>query len=300
MLAITTAQEGPRKKPGGPGGTDEEASGEAFGDGPITQVVNPENYFYVGDIWQKKKIGYISYKTQLSHANVPSGSAAGAHSISQFALIGGSKDRFSIEAGWIMERKDIEEGWGGPKTFFFVNPDNWEGINDCYDCGLVLAEGVTESPFGKHFAPTDGSPGSKCTIEGKVEEPCKGLIRFATKQYKGAWWLWYAGNGGEWVGRVSDEMWGKHFTTATVEQGYGEVYDTPGAPTTSMGNGNKGGCTCATEAQAVELGPKATAKVPEPALTQEKFHNPIENESYPVKYTAGNFNASRTTFHFGG
>ena len=28
-----------------------------------------------------------------------------------------------------------------------MNPDNWEGINDCYDCGLILAEGVTESPI---------------------------------------------------------------------------------------------------------------------------------------------------------
>ena len=66
------------------------------------------------------------------------------------------------------------------------------------------------------------------------------------------------------------------------------------------GNGNKGSCTCATEARAVELGPKATAKVPEPILSQENFHNPIENESYPAKYTGGNFDTNRWTFHFGG
>ena len=104
MLAITTAQPGPRKKPGGPGGSD-----ETFGNGPIAQAVNPEYYFYVGDIWEVKKIGYLSYKTQFSKPTVPAGSASGAHSISQFALIGGSKDRFSIEAGWIMEREDTEK-----------------------------------------------------------------------------------------------------------------------------------------------------------------------------------------------
>ena len=295
MLAITTAQPGPPKKPGGP-----RASAEPFGDGPIAQVVNPEYYFYVGDIWQEKKIGYLSYRTQVSIPTVPAGSAPGAHSISQFALIGGGKHQYSIESGWIMERKDTEEGWLGSQAFFFVNPDNWEGEDDCYDCGLVLAEGVTESPFGKHWAPTDGSPHSECKKEGKLEKPCTALIRYAARQYKGAWWLWWNGNGGEWVGRVSDEMWGKHFSTGTEEQGYGEVYDTPEAPTTQMGNGNKGSCTCATEAQAVQIGFKATAKEPEPILTQQTFHNPIENESYPTKYTGGNFNAGRTTFHLGG
>lgn len=262
MLAVTTARPGPRKT------RRMSMSEETLSSGLSPQLVNPEYYYYVGDIWQKAKIGYVSYLTQLSGPTVPAGSAAGAHSISQFALVGGGRHQYSIEAGWIVERKDTEEGWLGPQAFFFVNPDNY-GELSCYNCGLVLAEGVTESPFGKHYKRTDGTSGSECIKEGKSISPCSVAIRFASKQYKGAWWLWWNGNGGQWIGRVSDEAWGKHFTVSNDQQGYGEVYDTPGAPTTQMGNGNKGNCTCATEAYALALGFKATAKEPEPILSQE-------------------------------
>jgi Neprosin len=295
MLGVTTALTGARKTRRASMPDESPEVGLASPLLPPTTSAE-EGYYYVGDIWEKAKIGDMNYKSQLSAPVVPATAAKGAHSISQLALVGGGKGQYSIETGWIKELKDQEEGFKSPRPFFFVNPDAY-GELSCYDCGLILAEGVTENPYEQHYKPTDGSPESECHKGTEVIKPCSLAVGFTVKQYKGAWWLWY---GTQWVGRVSDEAWGKHFTTGKEEQVYGEVFDTPNNPTTPMGNGNKGGCTCATEAYAPALGFKATAKEPEPILSQETFHNPIMNVSWPQRYTAGNFNEGRTTYHFGG
>jgi hypothetical protein len=295
MLGVTTARSGARKT------RRAFMSGESLGGSAASPASekksSEEGYFYVGDIWETAKIGDMLYKSQFSSPVIPTTAAKGAHTISQLALVGGGKGQYSIEMGWTKELKDQEEGYKGARPFFFVNPDNY-GPLSCYDCGLVLAEGVTENPFEKHYHSTDGSPESECA--GGIK-PCSVAEPFWVKQYKGAWWLFFNNPpSGQWVGRVSDAMWGKHFLTGNEEQVYGEVFDTPNAPTTPMGNGNKGGCTCATEAYAPRVGFNATAKEPEPVLVQETFHNPILNVSWPQRYTSGNFNGGRTTYHFGG
>ncbi len=255
-----------------------------------------EGYYYVGDIWEQAKIGTMIYASQLSSPVVPEGAAPGAHTVSQLALVGGGKGQYTIENGWIKELQDQTEGYKGSRPFFFINPDNY-GPLSCYDCGLVLAEGVTENPYEKHYRPTDGSAESECGVGTEIVKPCSETVGFEVKQYKGAWWLKF---GSKWIGRVSDEMYGNHFKTGNEQQVYGEVYDTPNAPTTPMGNGNKGSCTCATMAKAPGLGFKATAKEPEPLLTTAFFHNPIRNISWPQRYTAGNFSELRDSYHFGG
>jgi len=254
-----------------------------------------EGYYYVGDIWwppAKKPWVGLTYKTEFSDPVVPPNAEFEAHSISQLSVGGGGSGQYSFELGWIKELKDQEEGYKGARPFFFVNPDKY-GPLSCYDCGLILAEGAKE-PFHSHYYASDGSPESR-DVNGN--SPATFVVVFAVKQYKGAWWIYF---NSEWVGRVSDENWGKHFTKVKEAQVYGEVADTPNAPVTPMGNGNKGGCTCAAGAYAAIVGVKSEKASEGPIWTQVKFHDPLENVSWPQRYTAGNFSSERTFYHFGG
>lgn len=250
-------------------------------------------YFYVGDVWEGK-LTAARFDTQWSAPVLPATSDGSAHSISQM-LLAREADRYTLEQGWTKEHPDEVAGYKSAALFFFLTADNY-GPQSCYDCGLVLAEGVSESPYGKHFKATDGTPGSECAIEGVPQSPCTGVIEQIAMHYKGAWWLWWAS---KWVGRISDESWGRHFTKAEEAQAYGEVYDTPNAPKAPMGNGNKGGCLCATEMRALVLGTKVAGSS-QPKYKQASFHNPIRNVNWLPTYAAGNFNTGREAMHFGG
>lgn len=265
--------------------------------GPFAQGVAPSGggsastgYFYVGDSWECKCTA-VQFFTEFSSPVVPTNAIEEAHTVSQL-LISKNGLHYTLEMGWIKELKDQQAGYKGAALFFYVNPDSY-GPLSCYNCGLVLASGITESPFGKHYYATDGTPGSYCVEQGS---PCRGFTWMVVRQYKGAWWLWW---NKQWVGRISDNAWGKHFTKGEEAQGYGEVYDHPNAPVTPMGNGNKGGCTCATAVQSLTLGTKVVGST-EPSYKRATFHNPLEVVNWLQKYTAGNFNSAHTEMHFGG
>jgi hypothetical protein len=281
-LAVTKALDRPVHKRPFAGGA------SAFGATPFLEKPNPINYYYVAANWTGKGFMGAIYYTAFSDPVVPAGAISGAHTLSQVLMRGGASGQYTLELGWTKELVDQEEGYKGARPFFIVNPDNY-GPLACYDCGLVLLPGA-ENPFGKHYGATDGSPAA----EGRL-----GVVNFRVMQYKGAWWIGFSTLGTGWVGRVSNNNWGKHFTKGNEADGFGEVYEYPSNPITPMGNGNKGGCTCATAADALQIATKPPL-TKELVWTQQKYQANNLEMTLPSKYTYGSINSNLTQWRFGG
>lgn len=262
------------------------------------------HYFHVTKAWAKttEGLGFSVMTTRPFVSEFP-----GAHSIAQLWLGKGSNSQgtphWDIELGWIRESSNatLEKGYKSPRIFYFVNPDYY-GSESCYSpCHWVPNAEAKHDVIGEHLYPTDGSPESKCGWPGEEQvSPCTARVSFFVHQYKGAWWI---AADGEWEGRISDEAWGNHFTKGNVDQVYGEVYD--GAPpTTYMGNGNAGTCTCSIEmATPSYFKVKKTRKggTEEVSETWERLtlsgSSSSEDDS---PYSSGLPNSDQTTFHFGG
>jgi hypothetical protein len=261
-------------------------------------------YYYVGDEW-----GILAHGEELfQDISAPAVSTfPGAHSIGQLNVANNGELKDTLELGWIRDYRSEEEHRLGSRIFLFVNPDKYkEGPKgkSCYNCDFTPFANAREDPLGQSFLPTDGTPNSACEAPPAGSklyyQPCRETVTFVVEQNEGNWWIWF---NGEWIGYVRNDAYGKTspFKVTRAPSIYAEVYDQhyPASPTTDMGNGNYGSCTCATQMGNTFL------LVPKPKTTElywklMVYHTPLNTEFTPAWYTAGNFGANRERYTYGG
>jgi hypothetical protein len=282
--------------------------GPAVSDGPVAMAAATEvGYRYVGDEWSyaKSQGVIVAVETRLmrSGPSVPAGSAPGAHSVDQIALLGGATSaegtpQYTLEQGWF---KEAGENYPADtsEAFIAVNNGYYAEGHWCINCGVVLAAGYTQSqmPFGLHYWASDGTPGAKCA-DGSTGAACWTETPWQIKHQKQAWWIWEYGLG--WFGYEPDSMWGGNFTHASGEATYGEVYDWTAGPKAQMGNGIAGNVASLPPNPAWIGAPKLDVKPPKvkSSWRQVQFHSSLMEA--PPYYRAGHVEESRTGMSYGG
>lgn len=231
-------------------------------------------YWYAFNEVNKTAIG-MEYQTDVAEPHVSS--FAGAHSIDQLALGGGTNGRqYTIEAGWDVDLGQFKSPI--PHFFIFTNNDAYsrepeeckegKSEHESYDCNFVPLEGAKIAP-------------------GEAIEPGLFKYKFGVKYVAGDWWIWA---GTQWIGYVPETFWEGHFTQGTLEANYGEVFDSESDPTSQMGNGQAGASSGATSmTQSVVL-------INENVAETTGYHGRETNETL---YSIGDIVAGRI-WHFGG
>lgn len=130
----------------------------------------------------------------------------GTHSLFEISVQGGAGNGNIVEIGWTKEVGDAT-----PRLFVF----HWIGGNPtCYNgCGWVQ--------YSASIVPG--------MAVARGSESYMGWV-----QYHGNWWAWYLN---QWVGYFPGSEWHGEFTTSSLVQWFGEVYESDPTPESDMGTG---------------------------------------------------------------
>ncbi len=185
---------------------------------PVGGAGAASNYYYAGNRWSAAGVGG-SVEFGIPGETAP-WATGNSHSMMELGFFSGTDARQSIEVGWTDDTSlDIDPH---PHLFVYANKNGYAGSPDCYNCSFVPRAGAGFVP-GQSLDTPSANFYDAPTVTSK----------FALKFENGNWWVWFAS---EWIGYIKGDFWENQFTSAPIQEVWGEVYD-EGNTYTDMGDG---------------------------------------------------------------